>query len=385
MRRVLKLQIIKPVDGDWDRAGRILRKVKRGSECAARLTQSKLLKSDDIFELATVVDSTKDGKVVGSQIELPKNLKLDFSDSDLNGFAREKYPWINSRIISYVVRDVRSRYRGLRFSCAIGKKSVPSYRRYSFTTDSATLKKVGTSYVLRLGLLSRTADEDFSSMSFIVGGKRLRAHHYQEMDKLCEQKKVTAQVSQNQKKQWFVHLHFDQEASTHSELMPERTLYVHPFSEKDESILQCYMEDKPVPRCIEIEFESALQTALTYEKHSKAISRKYRQDRGGGNRGHGRNRAIRVKKQRQAKYGMSSTTFNQQRGAFIAKIAVQWKCGNVCYISPAHAEIKRLSSWPWYQLGQCIANACEREGIKYKELDTKSLEKFKKSFDSIEV
>ncbi|KKK92430.1 hypothetical protein LCGC14_2703030, partial [marine sediment metagenome] len=32
MRRVLKLQIIKPVDGDWDRAGRILRKVKRGSE-----------------------------------------------------------------------------------------------------------------------------------------------------------------------------------------------------------------------------------------------------------------------------------------------------------------------------------------------------------------
>ncbi len=309
-----------------------------------------------------------------------------FKSPDLYKEARQKYPWIGSRIFNGVIQDVTKRHQKLRYPYAIGTKSVPSYRRYSFRDDRAKLKKVDKNYVLRLALLSRSAQSEFTSMEFIIWGKRLRSHHYQILDQLCDDQHVTVQVVQRtdkSKKKWFAHLHFEQEANKHSELIPERTLYVHPFSTKDDSILQCYMQDKPMPRIEDIEFDSALQTSIAYEKHSKAISRKYRQDRGGGKRGHGLTRAIRDKKQRLAKYDMSATTFNQQRAAFITRRAVQWKCGKICYISPAHAEVKKLCSWPWYQLGQFIANACEREKITYEELDTKFLEDFKKSFDSV--
>lgn len=373
MIRCRSVEIVKPTSCTWDVAGKVLRASSRACMNAANITQTFL----NLAESRCHLDSsfTEEGR-----IELPKKgKKLDLPDLNVEKEAYrhvcDKLPFLSTRTISLILRDVKNRYRASRFDVLTGRKSSPVYKSYPSVTDSWSVKKVENDYVITVTFFSRTPLPDCPSrVSFILNASKLRENAYF-MDELVDGKHQSTIkiVWLDRKKKWMINFSHEVTAKEHK-LDADRILHVYPPG--NGKILKCSYFKNVKTHDVwsqDVEFDSVMASRKAFEDRRNRISYKYRQDRlcpelKTGSVGHGRKRAMQAKERWQAKYQRKTKTFNQQRAAAIVATAIKWKCGQVHFLNPSDVSIEGynlLDSWPWYNLEQCIKNKCEENSIKF--------------------
>ncbi len=410
--RNLSVAVIKPLNCSWDDAGFALRVVEKACVCAANTTQAHLLRADtSLFELPFV----DNGSV---QLPKKKNGKAEklppLDPAILKRVCRNvtaRFAFVGTRIISYVTRDVESRYRGSRFNVALGQKHSPTYRSYAIAQDQYRLKHDGNgTFEIAIALLSRKADlvrntddgpvpvECPTRPNFLLHTSRLPSWQKKVLAEIAAggRKAATLKIVHNQrKKKWIVLIPYDLEGiDTSTKMDPKRVLEVFPPGKGEILKMAFLAKERPATEekqktdvwSMLIEFASAVGMLAGYQRRGKAISRKYRQDDGqSGAVGHGRARALKNPKAVQAKYKRAAKTLNQQRAAFIVKYAVRWRCGTIVFHDPSNAdkEYNLLPKWRWFEFKTCLQNAAERAKIEFQE-EKDDLNRFKAIIDRLD-
>ena len=396
MKRTIRLDIVKPISCSWDEAGSTLRNASATSVAIANFVQSRLIAADEALFSSVNVENgrvTVPRKPDSKKIALP--LLEDKIDKRLYDDARAKFPNLSARAVNYIVRQVLKAYKQKRFKIVIGQESSRSYRKYPFINDQVSFSaNEDGDTIVSIGFYSQAAEtESPSRVKFMLATSRLRGQYKDAVESLTG--KVTKPPAirvmyDNRKKKWYINVPISL-PERNLGLNPNKTMYVLPPGKY--KILACvYYARIPVQsktdRWVEyLEFEHAIPLLNRYHRLSKGISTQYRQSSSGGSLGHGRKRAIAAKEQKYNKYRRACRTCNQQRAAHIVKIAHRWNCGKIVYFSPVDVDIEGfnlLSSWPWYELEECIKNKCEEFDIEF-EKGSFSPESFSEIIESIRI
>lgn len=379
--RSLSVAVIKPLDVSWEQAGRSLRLVQKACVPAANFAQTALLRAD--ADLFGSLKADENGEPAlprkGKKLALPP---IDKSiESSIYEGLRSRFPHVSSRIITFLQQDIRTRYIEKRFDIAIGKASVPSYRRFAFQQDSYRLVETENGdFEINLTLLSKEAKGigAVERVRFLLDTFKFPADSLQVLSEIASGKRKAAAVRVTlieRKNKWIVSFPYEKEKQEF-EPVKDRILHVYPPGKG--IFLRCAVFVRKPARSptdtwsVPIEFTSAIQYRKSYEKRAKEISAKYRQDSCTGSRGHGRKRALRAKERYQAAYGRATHTHNQQRAAFIIQQAVRWKCSSVEYTSPPDIPVpgyNLIETWPWYDLEQSIKTKAEEYGIEFRKIE----------------
>lgn len=395
MIRSLSIEIIKPVNCSWDQAGDALRQVYKATTAGANLAQTLALRADT--EAFGSVGWQPAGfalpKNDKGKLDLPKFPKVD---TEVYKFLTTRFPFVSTRAMNNVSRDAVARYRRDRLKIMVGSRSAPTYRSFPISTDMCSIREEGDGLILTISLLSKQSTLDCPMrVEFLLSTRKLKGEYRQVLQEIIDGDRdltTVKLVHLKRKKKWMVHIPYEREAKA-VELVSGRSMDVFPPG--GGVFLRCeYRARKPKPGELpskddvwfkDIEHESMERSRKAYERRARAMSRKYAQDSSTGAIGHGRTRAIKHKSDWQEKYQRACKTFNQQRAAFIVKLALQWKCSIIRYVCPDDIPLEGFNlfeSWPWYQLEQCIAQKAEENGIKFVKIDDKeSLEAFVGRFD----
>jgi hypothetical protein len=407
--RCMSFAIVKPVDVSWDDAGLALRTVHSACICAANLTMAQLLRADtDLFE-APFPDN--------GQIAVPKNgekkIVLPKPDKDvlaaLYRNVTARYPQVSRRILNYVTRDVSTRYRQSRWQIATGQKRSSTYRSYPIPQDQYRIfEQDDGSFCIEISLLSNGTklsrirkDQPTEIVDcpqrvrFVLHTSKSPEWHKEMLSKMARTQEYSClKIRHNKRKKKWECLIPAEMPTEEQTLYPERTLEVFPPG-KGEILRATFfakaagvrgLDARSAVWSVPVEFASAQGLQAAYQRRSRAISGKYRQDTDSGARGHGRNRALQNKTKWQDKYRRVCHTLNQQRAAFVVKMAKRWKCGRIIFINPADSIDPRnynlLPDWAWGEFSNCIANAAERAGIEYVQEETK-LDEFMSKIEAL--
>lgn len=402
VQRTAKVAIIKPLNCDWDTAGRALRSVRKACIFAANWTVTSLLAQDrkaftcgyfsptGEFVLPTKGINRKTKK---PKLNIPPLEEVKGENSDYN-LLRKRIPHISSNMISTIQRDVRGQYTNHRFDSLINKEKPPTFRSFAIPIHnqrwSIKEEKIQheddtySNYILTVALLSKEAEgftdnngKPLTQIKFALHTSKIRGFEKQAFRNLATgiDKKQQLKIHLNErKKKWIVLIPYEREV-TGNDLVDGRVMEVFPYGTS--CFLKCVYYASPMPWTEDIEYGSVQKYQKWYQNRRAALSSKYRQDtkHGDGPKvaavGHGRKRAIKNKLPASVKYNNMTRTFNQQRAAHIARLAVIWRCSEVqmANLTKIGKEHLILGDWPYYDLQTCIRNACEAQGVKLVLLD----------------
>ncbi len=395
VQRVAKLQLVLPLNCDWDTAGRALRAVRKACTFAANWEITSLLARDrGAFSCGTFspegefvlpTRKKKNKKDKRGKLDIPKLAEAKGEASDYN-LLRKACPFVSSSIVSNVAHHVERKYLQERFEHLILKRNAPYYRSFPIPIHNQRwhLEEQGQGFIIVFSLLSTDAqgfsDNDgkpLTQIRFVLDMRGLRGFEKKALEHFAslprtpagakERHEISIQLNERSNK-WMILIPY-RRGINERDLIADRVMEVFPYGKA--SFLKCVHYAKPIPWTEDIEYTSVEKFHNWYHKHRAEISTKYRQDNRRGKPkvaavGRGRRRALKNKEPLAKKYQCMARTFNQQRAAHIVRMALRWRCGQIKMVDMVTVgrEHLVLGSWKYYELQQDIRKACEPQGIK---------------------
>lgn len=397
VQRTAKIAIVEPLNCDYKTMEKVLRSVQKACLFAANWTITSLVAQDrkawtcghfspeGEFKLPEK-SKRKKSKSSKTRWDIPAIEDGEGKDSDYQ-LLRQRCPHISSNITSAVARNARQQYSTHRFDSFLNRSSPPVFKSFPIPIHNQRwrLETEDKGHVLTVSLLSKDATgfEDSEGkplrrIRFLLNTWKNRGFEQKALTAIANglQKQQELKILRNErKKKWIILIPYVREV-VGNDLADGRVMNVSPY-ETDEFLRCVRYITNAAPWIEPIEYGSVEKYQRWYQRRREELGKKYRQDtkHGEGKKvaavGRGRKRAIKNKVPAATKYRNMTRTFNQQKAAYIARIALRWRCARVEMVDLTKVDKEHLilGDWPYYELQNCIRNACEAQGIEFVLLE----------------
>lgn len=366
INKVMKFEIIKPIDNTWNELGKVL----RDSEYAVWKTANKTVQMTWDWQNITYGYKQRFGDVLKFE-DLGVGVKSQASD--VYREAVEEFPNVPSKSLDIVIRKAQQRFRTEYKDVLSGTKSIPSFKRGFPIPIRAGMMKLSNKdgqYTIQAQLLSKKGAEELNlptrfTILTKTGGSakaifdRLVSGEYSLRDSEI--------IHDKRRNKWYFSLTYQfekEEVQTDkSRVMGVDLGIVYPayMAFNFDDWLRYNIEGSEI-----ISFRQRIEA----RRNALLRQSKYA---GEGRRGHGRNTLLKPIERLRGKVANFRKTTNHKYSRYIVDMAVKHGVGIIQLedLSGINNRSKFLKQWSYYELQQFIEYKAKEKGIDVKYVSPK--------------
>lgn len=361
--RVIKLEIKKPLSGDFKKFYHVLNRL---------CIETCKIQNESISIAHSILMARNRYKYLNEVY--PEQQEFLDGYKSVSGFIyndlKDKYIATNTSNLSGTIRIALERYNALKKDFFNGKCSIPSYKNNKtiyLHNNSVDIKEDGVYFNANVRLLSKrgAVELETDSLSFLMAVVAKDSYAKKIMDDLVNKtvKLGTCQIK-NKKNKWYLFITYTSEKFIAPVLtqnvMSVRWGFRTPFSVIVDGT------DIRIMSKVEAD-EVTLFFKRSKDRQSKLQSlAKYA---GVGSEGHGFVRKLREVKTWGDRVARFKESMNHKYSKRIVDYAIKHRCSDITLpASPVDSDELFLKPWAWYQFYNMITVKAEAEGIKVSVL-----------------
>lgn len=365
LTKVMRYQIIKPLDDDWDVLGQVLHTVQRETHALLNKTiqlawewqgfSSEYKEKYGLYPIQQEILPKKKGGNVGSIMHYAYDQLKDI------------YTVSDRRNLNQSIKRATDKWKSDVSDIRKGEKSIPSFKKdcpIDVVSQAYSLHRKSEGFVMRAGLMSTEYKKElgrrFGSFDLLLNVKDNTQRTIIERLISGEYKAGVAQILRH-KKNWFVNLTYSFE-HVDSLLNPDRIMGV------DLGIVY------PVYLAFNDLFERYKIDGGEIERFRKQVERRRKQQNwqgkycGDGRIGHGTHTRIKPTEVTEERIANFRDSCNHKYSRFVVEIALKHRCGTI-QMEDLSGYSKAtddafLKNWAYHDLQQKIEYKAKEVGIK---------------------
>jgi putative transposase len=362
--KVMRYQIIKPLNAEWDELGMVLRDIQKETRAALNKTIQLCWEYQGF---------SADYKQIYGQYPKPKDV---LGYTSMHGYAydrlKNEFSKIASSNLSQTIKRAVDKWNSDLKEILRGDRSIPNFRKdcpIDIVKQSMKIQKCNDGYVLRLGLINREYKNELGRKNgvFDVLIKANDKTQQTILERIINGDYIyTASQIINHKNKWFINLTYQFETKE-TALDPNNVMGVdlgiaYPvYIAFNNSLHRYHVKGGEIER-FRRQVEKRKRELLNQGKYC-----------GDGRKGHGyatRTKSIESISDKIARF---RDTCNHKYSRFIVDMALKHKCGTIQMedLTGISKESTFLKNWPYYDLQQKIEYKAREAGIQVIKVEPK--------------
>jgi IS605 OrfB family transposase len=355
--KVMRYQIIKPINDTWETLGHVLREIQRETRAALNKT----------IQLAWEWQGFR-AEYKQRYEEYPKT-KDHLGYSALHGYAynrlKDEFYRMNTANLSQTVKRAADKWKSDLKDVMRGDKSIASFKKdcpIDIVSQALRIRKDGSDYILTLSLVSikyrKELERKQSSFDVLISANDKTQRDI--LDRLIAgEYKLGASQLLYHKKKWFVNVNYqfekEETAFDQDNIMGVDLGIVYPvYMAFNNSLHRYKIEGGEIER-FRAQVERRKKQLLQQAKYC-----------GEGRRGHGTKTRIQPIEVVSDKVANFRDTVNHRYSRYVVDMAIKHRCGTIQMedLTGIATDNTFLKSWPYYDLQQKIEYKAHEAGIQ---------------------
>jgi len=360
--KVMRYQIVKPLDTEWSTFGTVLREIQKETRVALNKTIQLCWEYQGF---------SADYKFIHGKY--PRKMDV-LRYTSMHGYAykrlKPEFTKIASGNLAQTIKRAVDKWNSDVKEISRGERSIPSFKKdcpIDVVKKSMKLKKSGDGYILSLSLINREYTSELGRKNGVFD-VFIRANDKSQqtiLDRILEGEYIfTASQILNHKNKWFINLTYQFE-SQEVTLDPNNVMgvdlgIVYPvYIAFNNSLHRYHIKGGEIERFRQ-QVEKRKKELLEQGKYC-----------GDGRKGHGyatRTKSVASIRDKIARF---RNTCNHKYSRFIIDMAIKHKCGTIQMedLTGISQESTFLKNWPYYDLQQKIEYKAKEAGIQIIKVD----------------